>query len=97
MIVQEGQSNVNIHAMNLKIRSIQLEGQSLAWGYNEPSFNPLPQTWKINKVKDTSADLAKLAFLQYKHLRECSTRPNLCIKLPMVVESVPSKEVTLIV
>lgn len=94
--VVEGQSNINLHAQGLKIESVQLGETSLAWGFNWPSLNPLPENWKQSKVKDASADLAKLAFLQYKHIRECAVHPNLCIKLPAVGggES-PSKEVTL--
>eukprot|EP00210_Caulerpa_lentillifera_P009509 g9068.t1 len=93
--VAEGQSNVNLHAQGLNIESVQLGELSLAWGYKSPTVNPLPEDWKKHKVKDTAADLAKLAFLQYKHIRECAVHPNLCIKVPVIGGEDRSKEITL--
>ena len=93
--VTEGQSNVNLHAQNLRITSVTLNETALAWGYREPSLLSLPEEWKTHKVKDVSADLAKRAFLQYKHIRGCTINTNLCIKLPMVIGATSPKELTI--
>jgi len=91
----EGQSNVNLHARGQKIESIYMNDLSLDWGNNEPRLNTLSEGWKQNKVKDFAVDLAWLSFLQYKCFRKCHKNPKLCIKLPIVVSALSSKEITL--
>ena len=95
MALVEGQSNVNLYAQSLKIQGVQMDEAPLAWGVSEPSLNPIPEAWKKDKVNRVRPELGKLSFLQYKHLRECSQHPNLCIKLPMVVTADSAKECSL--